>query len=129
MEMGIQQKILKINRPNSDYIGLFGYANQAKFYNFNLKGDIEGKDKVGTIAGNAYECSFERISVEAKVKGHASVGGGIGYNASGSLKQCDISNGLVEGFSETGGLIGYNQAGVLSVTGFVKCKVQANGRG
>jgi beta-lactam-binding protein with PASTA domain len=72
---------LHINRPGSDYVGLFGYASGATIWNVNFdEASVTGRDYVGALVG--------------KMVGGDSV-------------TCSANNGTVSGVNHTGGLAGY----------------------
>src|SRR5204863_8358905 len=81
---GQNQKIsnLYINRPDTDYVGLFGFVGSG--------GVVRNVGVAGT-----------------NVSGHDYSGGLVGYNNGGSITQA-YSSGTVNGNTEVGGLVGYN---------------------
>ena len=105
---GLGNKVsnLYINRPFSNFVGLFGYVNAALIQNVKL--------------------------VNANITGGSAVGGLVGYNGNGSTVAYSHTTGTVSGLEYVGGLAGnnstssyitssYSQAnvsGVLSVGGF-----------
>jgi hypothetical protein len=127
---------LYINRPSSDYIGLFGYANssaaisKAALVNANINGrdyvgalagrsdgsisnsystgSINGTNYIGGLAGYNNETIVNSYST-ADVNGNDSVGGlaGYSYNISNSYAAGDAS-----GNSNTGGLVGNNSGNI-----------------
>ncbi|MDD4375720.1 MAG: hypothetical protein PHR25_02960 [Clostridia bacterium] len=102
---------LTINRPNSDYQGLFGYCYEDD-YNKNKKiknviienAKIIGKNYVGAIAGNS-EISIINSSSTGNITGNQNVGGiiGVGYNV--AIDNC-YSAGSVNGLNYVGGIAG-----------------------
>jgi len=110
---------LYINRPATDYIGLFGYASGATIQNIGLSSTtITGKLFVGSLAGqmdtptNNISNSY---SASAAITGSGGfVGGLVGWiwgNISNSY-----STGTATGTGATGGLTGGNQSGVSSIS-------------
>ena len=74
---------LWINRPNTDYVGLFGYTYYATIKNLIIEdASIKGKQYVGVLSGYGY-----------------------GDNNKGIIQDCVIS-GEVNGESYTGGCVG-----------------------
>ena len=45
---------LYINRPTTDYVGLFGSTNGATITNMSISGAVTGRDYVGPLVGRAY---------------------------------------------------------------------------
>ena len=82
---GYEISALFINRPDEDYVGLFGYVNDG--------GIVENLDVVKT-----------------DVTGYGSVGGLVGFN-SGFVNKC-YSNGSVTGNARVGNLVGKNKGTV-----------------
>lgn len=74
---------LEINRPNSDYVGLFGYADNGIIENLSIEFNITGNNYVGSLIGclKPSEKSSSTISsVTAKgiLSGKDNVGGMVG---------------------------------------------------
>src|SRR6056297_2057161 len=99
---------LFINRPNTDYVGLFGYASEnTNFSNINVKDfNITGYQNVGGLIGrgegDVYNC-FSKGNITGE---SYSTGGLIGYT-SGTVKN-SFSKANVTGNNRVGGLIGYS---------------------
>lgn len=72
---------LYINRPNSSYIGLFGFTNGAIITNVSL--------------------------TDVDVSGHISVGALVGFSDNNSVLTNCYSSGTLMGMQSVGGLIGY----------------------
>lgn len=136
--LGNNHKItsLTINKPNKDYIGLWGYVSKATISDLKLEcQNISGQSRVGCLVGGASNSTISGISV-TNTEIHASssyLGGIIGFVLNTSLNNCSyvgkaiggnavggvigafldgtISNSKstanVEGYKEVGGLIGY----------------------
>ena len=78
---GLNYKInnLTINRPDSDYVGLFGYQGSGTIENVNLiGGSITGQDYVGSICGYSTLAYIKNVSNTGTVKGRRYVGGIVG---------------------------------------------------
>ena len=72
---------LMINQRNTDYAGLFGYAQNSEINNLGLLGiNIIGNEKVGGLAG-ANVGSITNSYTIGTVKGSYRVGGLVGWNA------------------------------------------------
>ena len=113
---------LLINRPNEDYVGLFGAIQgqgerQGWVFGIDMQDvDIIGKFNVGGIAGLTYPGS--RIvfgSVSGNIEGQFTVGGMVGITSFGSL----IANGsvdadIVASDAWIGGIVGLNYGSVIN---------------
>jgi hypothetical protein len=120
---------LYINRPTTDYIGLFGYIyeDKAKIHKIGLTGSlmrIVGDDTVGAIAGFVTSgASIEQSFNTGKVTGDYYVGGIVGYLNSATATQ-NFSTGDVSGRQYVGGLLGYIKRGATH-NNFATGKVSA----
>ena len=86
---GHEIRDLFINRPDQDYVGLFGHIAWVRYI-----------DNVGVV---------ENVGmVEADVTGSSLVGTLAGHNA--GLVNNSYSSGSVSGYERVGGLVGWNQA-------------------
>lgn len=108
--LGNNHKItsLTINKPNKDYVGLWGYVYNATISDLNLEcQNISGQSYVGCLVGYSEESTISGISV-TNTEIHASsscLGGIIGLAYSTSLKNCSYV-GKVVGNEKVGGVIG-----------------------
>lgn len=114
---GLSISNLYINRPTTDYTGLFGTISggSTKISNLQLKNvDIIGQSKVGAIAGqnNSYANIINSSVVGGTILGSYDLGGLVGVNnqkakihRSFASNLTVSSNGLQENI---GGLVGYN---------------------
>ncbi len=129
---------LFINRPSTDYVGLFGdvWNDPSILQNIHLSHvNITGKDNVGSIAGCLYG-NLSNCSAEGTVNGERYVGGLIGTTCNGTPVSCCYNNatitssgknvggicgqaesiplencyntGKISGVSNVGGIAGYN---------------------
>lgn len=109
--LGNNHKItsLTINKPNKDYIGLWGYVSNATISDLKLEcQNISGQNYVGCLVGQSEESTISGISV-TNTEIHASssyLGGIIGYANKTSLNNCSYV-GKVVGTEKVGGAIGY----------------------
>ena len=107
-------KNLYINRPNTDNVGLFGYARtNGNIYDLNLENvNIVGKDHVGGILGftnsSSYFLSLYGCTVKGEIKGNDYVGGvvGLSYGNTESLSKNSFY-GKIVGHDYIGGIISY----------------------
>ena len=105
---------LTINRPNQEYVGLFGYAYTASISNLRLiNALVRGKKYVGTLIGATYKANLSNLHATGGSTGDIVTGGLIGllYNYS-TLEKASFS-GEVKGntgdssdYYATGGLLG-----------------------
>ena len=98
---------LTINRPGTNYIGLFGYAENSTIINLALENvKIAGKDGIGSITG--YNLG-EIINCYAtgSVSGNNEVGGLTGVNI-GLIKNSHASVNVSGGTAHVGGIVGIN---------------------
>lgn len=116
---------LWIKRPETDYIGLFGYVgSSSEVYDLSLtNARYEGKNCVGGIIGRCLNddgknnisisnCSF----LNGVINGRDKIGGIIGspHNDSSSsiiISNCNFRNGNINGNDYIGGVAGYLKAG------------------
>ncbi|WP_027030776.1 MBG domain-containing protein [Mesorhizobium loti] len=117
---GLTISNLFINRPTTDYVGLFGYANAATLQNVTLTGgSITGRDHVGALLGGNhgyasdgstyYPFYLMNVSASAAVSGRDYVGGLAGSIEAGYINDVSAS-GAVSGRDYVGGLAGYNNS-------------------
>ena len=97
-----------INRPNYQYVGLFGYAIGEYIKNLTLaNSDITGKDYVGGIVGSAsHSANIENCHVtsDVTVSGQFNVGGIVGVHS--TIQGC-TSAATVSGSEYVGGILGH----------------------
>jgi|GEM_PF-3029092 len=102
---------LKIERPDTDFVGLFGYIDSDSVIESVILKDVDitGQNSVGALAGRNWQGNVITSSARGMIRGERSVGGLIGYNfAGGSIQGC-YAEVEVAGSSQIGGLVGYNQ--------------------
>ena len=103
---------LYINRPDTDYIGLFGAIN-GEVSNLGLvDADITGGSRVGGLCGYTYYGTITNCYSTGNVTGSNNVGGLCGCNNLGTITNC-YSTGSVTG-SRAGGLCGYTYYGTIT---------------
>ena len=102
---------IRINRPNDDDQGLFGYSYSATIKNVGvINADIKGSENVGGICGYSYYDAnsaatyIENCYFTGEISGMGSVGGicGEGYV---DIRNC-YNNGEVSGNGYIGGICG-----------------------
>ena len=128
---------LMINRPDEDYVGLFGYVtgdsdNYATIVGLNIENiNVKGKNYVGGVVGYAHSyADINEVMVSGNVLGEANnIGGIVGYiyNENYSVNVTSvISNTNVTGNAKTsnyiGGIAGYvnNFNSSTKITGIIE---------
>lgn len=124
---------LWINRPQTDYVGLFGYIGSysaTSIKNLTLKDvSIKGNYTVGGVVGYAYnKCCIDSITFSGNVTGNGNVVGGIigGVGGSSSSYTCQLTNiiayGDISGRKYVGGIVGWieNSSTIKQCMSFVK---------
>jgi uncharacterized protein (TIGR02145 family) len=100
---------LAVNRPDTDYQGLFGcVGGMGKVENIRLEGvDVRGRGRVGAIAGIVDEGgSITNGYSSGTVSGTAMVGGIVGAIAAAGSAANSYSVAAVSGDSAVGGVVG-----------------------
>ncbi len=113
---------LYVNRPDSDYVGLFStagaYAEVSEVRNLGLENvDVTGREYVGGLAGRAYG-SVRRVYTTGEVNGEHYVGGLVGEARSlisETYSKADVSGDGWES-SNVGGLVGYLRLGTVKAS-------------
>ena len=101
---------LVINRPEEDYVGLFGYARTAELTRIRLTGAaVAGKNYVGGIAGMLSGYSeMNKCAFSGSVSGTDRVGGLAGQNSYNSTILICSNTSVVNGEDHVGGIVGDN---------------------
>ena len=108
---------LFINRPESDYVGMFGYVNNGPVMNVGLTDvEVTGNDRVGGLVGkldnwlvgNFGERGVRASHASGRVSGRIAVGGLIGSNQV-PIQHCYAAV-RVSGILLVGGLIGAHES-------------------
>ncbi|MDF2679401.1 MAG: hypothetical protein K0R47_591 [Brevibacillus sp.] len=99
---------LTINRPSTDYIGLFGIiGSDGLVRNVGLTGgSITGNMYTGGLAGRNFGTVDQSYVTGAVRSGSGIVGGMVGYNGIGSTVTDSYAAGAVSGPTYVGGLVG-----------------------
>jgi hypothetical protein len=101
---------LFIDRPSTDYVGLFGYTQGATIESVGLTNvNVTGKSRVGGLAGFSYNSKIENSYATGTVSGDYNVGGLVGINSGSSISD-SYATGSVEGTEDVGGLVGDNSS-------------------
>lgn len=95
---------LKVNRPDEEFVGLFGYA-YGKIENLTVQGDVQGSNFAAIVCGYAqYGSSIAYCYARGEVSGELYVGG-IAGSANGPVTDCS-NMATVHGQSYVGGIVG-----------------------
>ena len=120
---------LNINRPTTDYVGLFGYTDAATISNIGMVGgSITGKENVGGLLGMAgLNSTITNAYATGVVNGTEDVGGLAGIFGGSTITNA-YATGVVSGAERVGGLAGLvggstitnsHATGVVSGTNYV----------
>lgn len=103
---------LYINRPTTDYVGLFGYVLDGDMSNVGLEDvNITGQDSVGGLIGRmrpwvSDEVMISNSSVSGVVTGKNDVGGLVGYTLRTTIADASSSVSVTGAEGRVGGLVG-----------------------
>ncbi|MEA1987134.1 MAG: GLUG motif-containing protein [Candidatus Marinimicrobia bacterium] len=105
---------LFINRPNSDYVGLFGKTDGSQIDSVSIRNaDITGKYYVGSLVGYNYNTNVTKSYSNGQINGHTNVGGLVGTNWLASIEN-SYSLCSVNGSGSVGGLVGFNYSSTVA---------------
>ena len=100
---------LFINRPETSFQGLFGFAHFATIENIGVTNvTVNGSISCGGLVGRSQSSIIRNCYSTGFVSGESSVGGLIGHNHIDAFINNCYSTASVSG-SAAGGLVGYNQ--------------------
>ena len=106
---------LRLNLPDNDYVGLFGWieGDSAEIKNLGVvESSILGVTHVGGVVGVNFGGTVSNCFAMDAVTGNASVGGLVGFN-SGAVSNC-YAISEVFGDHGVGGLVGWNPGTVIN---------------
>lgn len=98
---------LVINRPTTDFVGLFGFINGARILNVGLtNGSVSGGNYVGGVAGKVWTGSDKigNCYNTSSVSGNSFVGGVAGFSYGSIIRS--HNGGIVGGADMVGGVAG-----------------------
>ncbi len=110
---------LTINLPATDYVGLFGYVENAvdpkTIYNLGLiNPNITGDDFVGGLAGRLDNGTLTGCYADGgSVNGGGTLGGLVGWNDSSSISNSYATDTVTGDKKHVGGLVGENSGGTI----------------
>lgn len=98
---------LTINRPNTDYVGLFGVISASQISNIGLTNTtITGRSAVGGLVGSGTNNSrISHSSAQGDIVATSFISGGLAGAFSGTIEH-SLSSGTVDSGNDTGGLVG-----------------------
>ncbi|NOR45458.1 MAG: T9SS type A sorting domain-containing protein [Candidatus Delongbacteria bacterium] len=103
---GFQISNLTINRPEQDFIGLFGFCDWSMVQNIKLINiSITGRNSVGGLVGYGYATSNENCHTTGEISGVSNVGGIIGTADWYLVLNCYTTSD-VSGTDNIGGILG-----------------------
>ncbi|MFX4282154.1 beta strand repeat-containing protein [Aliarcobacter butzleri] len=112
--LGFTISNLYINRTSQDYVGLFGYTNNATIKNIGLKDvDIRGFSYVGGLVGYNDFGTISKSYATGSVSGTHTVGGLVAYNFYGIISNSYASGNVIAQDYLAGGLVGANRGGTI----------------
>jgi hypothetical protein len=98
---------LFIDRPSTEYVGLFGKISTVTLKNVTMEMvNVTGGDFVGGLVGFSYG-TVDDCRVSGEVSGQSHVGGLSGYNTDTLIENC-YATVAVSGSSRVGGMVGGN---------------------
>lgn len=131
------------NRPSTDFVGFFGFAEDATIENLTIEcssisggnytgsfcgmaqlssitnvtttADVQGKDHCGGLVGMAYSTTLSDCAHSGDVTGSGEEVGGFGGSLTGTVTNSSHT-GNVSGGGYTGGFAGHNAAGITGCT-------------
>lgn len=105
---------LYISRSAGSYQGFFGYVACDSIRNLGVTNvNIQGKDRVGALAGFNSGSVIERCFSSGSISGKENVGGLIGFHYLNVVNN-SYSTASASGTSKVGGLIGRNENATLN---------------
>ena len=107
---------LRINRPNTDDVGLFGYIERGTINKVGLLSvKIKGDGYVGGLVGyTEYYGTITNSYATGAVEGNHDVGGLVGINWVDGIITNSYATGDVEGNDRVGGLVGRNRGAITN---------------
>lgn len=117
---------LTINRPEANYVGIFGYVDGGVIKNLTVsRAEITGGDNSGIIAGFSLNGWLKELRVRGTLKGGTHIGGVVGFNF-GEVESVS-ANVEVAGRSYVGGLVGFNRGKITETS--ARGHVEGSGNG
>jgi len=126
---------LTIDRPDTNGVGLFAAADEARFTNLRLASvNITGGENTGGLAGqlvsdkiNTKDGFVGNVSVNGTVTGELDTAGVVGHGLDITLEDQIVFTGTVKGSDEVGGILGRSSEATAVSTSYVRATVEAKG--
>ncbi len=108
-------KNLMINRPNTNYQGLFGATDStAELVNVTLENvNVTGSYYTGSLVGQNYQGRITNSYSTGSVRGNYFTGGLVGKNLYGAITSSYFTGSVTGVVHYTGGLVGKNYRGAI----------------
>lgn len=111
---------LSINRPNTQYVGLFGYLNGATITDLSVVAStVKGASDTGTLVGYAGASTVKNVNLTVQKVAGAGFTGGFAGRFFGTCQNITVS-AVVSGTANVGGMVGSTGADIAN------CSVQGN---
>lgn len=111
---------LSINRPNTQYVGLFGYLNGATITDLSVVAStVKGASDTGTLVGYAEGSTIKNVNLTVQKVTGAGFTGGFAGRFFGTCQNITVS-AVVSGTANVGGMVGSTGADIAN------CSVQGN---
>ena len=105
---GYEISNLNIQRPGDNFIGLFGFINNAELKNIELTNvHVKGANYVGALIGHSENSEVSDITIQGKVEGAIRIGGMVGRMVGGKLVSSSTAVSVTLSNIDAGGVIGY----------------------
>ena len=125
---------LTIDRPDTNGVGLFAAADEARFTNLRLASvNITGGENTGGLAGqlvsdkiNTKDGFVGNVSVNGTVTGELDTAGVVGHGYDITLEDQIVFTGTVVGSDEVGGILGRSSKATAVSTSYVRATVEAD---
>ena len=106
---------LYINRPDTDFLGLWGFLDGAYIENLGVTNvDINGNFNIGGLVGEQSWSTISNSYSTGSVSGTWCIGGLVGSQTSDSTINNSYSTGSVSGYGIVGGLVGGQSGSTIS---------------
>jgi hypothetical protein len=104
---------LIINRPDVDYLGLFGYTDGANIRNLHLEGfNFYGRNSIGGLCGISNISALTNVHINGEVLGGSYLGGISGQLLTSAVLYSSSGSDIL-GTHRLGGIAGYSSASTI----------------
>lgn len=110
----VSLKIRSLANSASDYLGVFGYIEDAEISNVAVSGSVVSAENnyIGGVAGYASNSQVTDCSNSASVSGGNYIGGIVGYASNTQFTNCH-NQAMLGGSGYLGGIAGVSTAGTI----------------